>query len=98
MNRVVERAEPAAQSGEARRKLILVLWPSFIAALGAEFVFFGLFDPMSLPFGDASVPFSELPLGEHRVLVYSIGFFAFWLLGAISSALTLFFQHSERGH
>lgn len=90
---------PAAESSpgemrETRQKWIWILWPSFIVAMAAEFVFFGLFDPMSLPFGDAPVAFSDQPLGEHRMLVYSVGFFAFWLLGAISSALTLFFQHS----
>lgn len=72
----------------AAQRLIAVLWPSFIAAGMATVVFFTLFDPMDLQI-----------LGHHvsvsRMAAYSVGFFGFWLLGALSSGLTCFFQRSS---
>ena len=69
------------------RRLIWILWPSFIVAGVAEAVFFTFFDP-----GDLIV-FGE-PVGLGRTAVYSIGFFAFWAATAASSALTCFLQKS----
>ena len=69
------------------KRLIYILWPSFIVAGIAEGVFFTLFDPMDLRLFDQE-------LGLSRMAVYSIGFFAFWLFAAGSSALTCFFQRS----
>jgi hypothetical protein len=70
------------------QRLINILWPSFIAAGVATAVFFTLFDPMELHV-----------LGHHvevgRTAAYSVGFFGFWLLGALSSGLTCFFQRSS---
>lgn len=57
-----------------------ILWPSFLAAGFAEVVLFTFVDPADF---EAS-----------RLAVYSAGFFALWLLGAASSALTCFFQRS----
>lgn len=69
------------------QRVIWILWPSFIVGGIATVVFFTLFDPRELAlFG------SELSVS--RLAVYSIGFFAFWLLAATSSALTCFFQRS----
>jgi hypothetical protein len=69
------------------QRLMSILWPSFIAAGIATAVFFTVFDPMELQL-----------LGHHvevgRTAAYSIGFFGFWLLGALSSGLTCFFQRS----
>lgn len=69
------------------RKLMWVLWPSFLVAGAAEAVFFTLFDPADL-----------VLLGHHlewsRTAVYSAGFFLFWLLAAASSALTCLLQGS----
>jgi hypothetical protein len=70
------------------KRLIYILWPSFIVAGIAEGVFFTLFDPMELRLFDREILLS-------RTAVYSIGFFAFWLLAAGSSALTCFFQRSS---
>lgn len=71
------------------QRAIWILWPSFIVAAAAEAVFFTLFDPAGLHlFGT--------PLELSRLAVYSIGFFAFWLFAAASSALTCFFQRSAR--
>ncbi len=69
------------------QRLINVLWPSFIAAGIATVVFFTLFDPM-----DMSILGDQVMVG--RMAAYSIGFFGFWLLGALSSGLTCFFQRS----
>ena len=67
-------------------KLIWILWPSFLVAIPATGVYFSLFDPVDLDI-----------LGMHvmasRMAAYTIGFFAFWLLGAASSALTFFLSH-----
>lgn len=62
------------------KKLINILWPSFLAAGAAEVALFTFLDPADF--------------GESRMAVYSAGFFALWLLGASSSALTCFFQRS----
>ena len=69
------------------KRLIFVLWPSFIVAGIAEGIFFTLFDPMDLRLFDA-------PIEWGRTTVYSLGFFVFWLFGASSSALTCFFQRT----
>lgn len=70
------------------KRLIYILWPSFIVAGIAEGVFFTLFDPMDLRLFDREI-------GLSRTAIYSIGFFAFWLFAAGSSALTCFFQRSR---
>jgi hypothetical protein len=69
------------------RKLIFILWPSFIVAGAAEAIFFTVFDPSEL-----SVFGAGLALG--RVAIYSLGFFLFWSFAACSSALTCFFQRT----
>lgn len=65
-------------------KLILILWPSFLAACLAEFVFFSLVDPQTLYLLGQPVHYSS-------TATYSIGFFAFWGLCGFSSWATLFF-------
>jgi hypothetical protein len=69
------------------KQLIFILWPSFIVAGIAEGIFFTALDPMDLRLFDA-------PVEASRTAVYSVGFFAFWLLAAASSALTCFFQRT----
>ncbi|MFN0038846.1 MAG: hypothetical protein ACKVP2_04995 [Burkholderiales bacterium] len=67
------------------RKLIWIFWPSFIAAGIAEGIFFTIFDPMEMSaFGD--------PVTWSRTTIYSLGFFAFWVVTAASSAMTCFLQ------
>jgi len=70
------------------KRLIYILWPAFIVAGIAEGVFFTLFDPTDLRLFDREI-------GLSRTAIYSIGFFAFWLFAAGSSALTCFFQRSS---
>jgi hypothetical protein len=67
------------------RRVIWILWPSFIVGGVAEVVFFTLFDPMELHGLGGAVE-----LG--RTAVYTLGFFAFWCFAAASSALTCFLQ------
>ena len=69
------------------KKLIGILWPSFIVAGIAEGLFFTVFDPQEL------VVFGET-LEWSRTSVYSTGFFVFWAITATSSAMTCFMQRS----
>jgi hypothetical protein len=69
------------------RVALWTLWPAFLVAGVAEFVFFSLFDPHELHlFGQ--------PLDASRQAIYTIGFFCFWLVGAASAALALFLKSS----
>ena len=70
------------------RNAIGILWPSFLVAAVAELAFFSLFDPMEMHFlGE--------PIEASRTAVYSMGFFAFWSLTAISSTLTRWLAKGE---
>mgnify|MGYP000688618273 FL=1 len=63
-------------------KLIMaVAWPAFLAACLLEAVVFAVVDPLDLSWGDG-------PLGWSRQAVYTLSFFAFWVLTMISSGLT----------
>lgn len=75
-------------------RLALVLWPSFIVGGIGTICFFSLFDPETLPFSETMVPFGEGRLADARLLVYSVGFFIFWMFAAASSWLTSFLQRS----
>ena len=71
------------------RPLMWVLWPSFLVAVAASGVYFSLFDPVDLDI-----------LGMHvtanRIGAYTMGFFAFWVLGALSSVMTLLLSRDVR--
>ena len=69
------------------QRVIWVLWPAFLAAGVAEAIFFTLFDPADMAFFGAPVALS-------RHAIYTLGFFAFWAMMAVSSALTVFLQRS----
>lgn len=70
------------------RRVISVLWPTFLVAGMAEMIFFSLFDPIEMHF-----------LGEEHELsrsaAYTVGFFAFWILGIVSSLLTLWLHRTN---
>ncbi len=69
------------------KRLIWILWPSFIIGGIAEMVFFTLIDPQELYlFGQ--------PVHWSPTAVYSLGFFMFWGIAAASSAFTCFLQRS----
>ena len=74
-------------SDSRAQRLGLVLWPSFLVACVAELLLFSLFDPSDLYlFGR--------PVEVDRMLGYTLGFFALWAIGAVSSALTVFLERS----
>lgn len=75
---------PAASGIPKAQRAIAVLWPSFVTAIVASGVFFSAFRPRDL------VPFN-LDLELSPLAAYSIGFFLFWLIAAISSYGTLYF-------
>ena len=66
-----------------------VLWPSFLVAGLATALFFTAFDPLELVATGGVVSLS-------RTGAYSLGFFAFWVLTALSSLLTLYFARPPR--
>ena len=70
------------------KRLIWILWPSFIVGGMAEGVFFTLIDPQELYLLGEPVHWSA-------TAVYSAGFFMFWGIAAASSAFTCFLQRSS---
>lgn len=63
------------------QRLMWIAWPAFLLAGVIEMVVFAMVDPQSLHwFGQ--------PLSLSREAVYTLAFFAFWLLTMASSALT----------
>ena len=64
-----------------------VLWPAFLVACVAELAFFSLVDP-------ADMQLFGMPVELDRMTIYTLGFFAFWALGSVSSALTVFLARS----
>lgn len=69
----------------AIQRIIAILWPSFLMSGLATILFFTAFDPADLIFNNRS-------LGVSRTGAYTIGFFLFWMLTALTSALTCYFQ------
>ncbi|MBP6018180.1 MAG: hypothetical protein KA735_01690 [Burkholderiaceae bacterium] len=63
------------------RALMWILWPSFLIAGATSATVFALIDPLDiLLFGYLEVS---------RAQAYAGGFFLFWLMAALSSALSL---------
>jgi hypothetical protein len=75
--------DPASGNGQERERASMraveLLWPSFLVAALAEFVAFAFIDPAAL----------QLTTGEpvSRLAGYTITFFAFWSIGALSAWL-----------
>lgn len=67
------------------QRVISILWPSFLTSSLATILFFTLFDPVFLLAGTALAELSRLG-------AYSIGFFCFWGLTALTSGLTCYFS------
>ncbi len=67
------------------QRIVSVLWPSFLTAGAATVLFFTAFDPKGLALYNWGVDISRLG-------GYSIGFFLFWILTSVSSALTCYFR------
>lgn len=67
------------------QRVIAILWPSFLTSGVATILFFTAFDPQHLLM---ETDFAEMS----RLAAYTIGFFMFWLLTTLTSALTCYFQ------
>ena len=65
-----------------RHVLMWILWPSFLCAGVGSAIVFALVDPHDI------LVFNTLHFS--REVVYTVGFFIFWLATGLSSALTLF--------
>jgi hypothetical protein len=63
------------------RFMMQVLWPSFLVATAAVGLVFSMIDPEELVF-------VGIQLAESREATYTVGFFLFWALFALSSGLT----------
>ncbi|MGB6102668.1 MAG: hypothetical protein WBF88_02295 [Pusillimonas sp.] len=63
------------------RSLMWILWPSFLIGAATSATVFALIDPLDITFLGY--------LQATRQQVYAGGFFLFWLMAALSSALTL---------
>ncbi len=63
------------------RVVMVVLWPAFLMACVASGVIFSLIDPAELILLDRHFHLSNL-------VVYTLGFLLFWLLGCVASSLT----------
>lgn len=61
-----------------------ILWPSFVVAGLLTIFFFAFFDPIDLLASRGVVDLSS-------TAAYSLGFFAFWIATALSSAGTRYF-------
>ena len=67
------------------QNLISILWPSFLVGSLSTILFFTFFDPNQL---GLVTGYPDIT----RLAGYTIGFFAFWFLAAVSSALTCYFR------
>ena len=63
------------------RLLMAILWPSFLIAIISVGIVFSMVDPETLVIHGKSIDLSN-------EVIYSIGFFIFWFLGALASSLT----------
>jgi len=70
------------------RRALVVLWPSFLAAIVAEGVVFSLLDPHDLQLGSAV---AELP----PIAIYTVGFFLLWAACSLASLLTCYLMSPE---
>ena len=78
---MVRRVENAASVFHLRHIVMSVLWPSFLMACVTSGLVFSLISPEQLMLLDTRIHLSSIG-------VYTVGFFVFWLVGAIASSLT----------
>jgi hypothetical protein len=72
------------------RLAMLILWPSFLAAIMAEGFIFSLFDPVDLLLVGGHV---DLP----PIAAYTIGFFFFWSFCSLAAMLSCYLLRTEDG-
>lgn len=71
------------------RLLMVILWPSFLMAVISVGIVFSMVDPETLVIHGASIDLSN-------EVIYSIGFFVFWFLGAIASSMTASLMYKSK--
>lgn len=71
------------------RLLMTILWPSFIMASISVGVIFSIIDPETLVLHGNYTEISN-------VVIYTVAFFVFWLLGALASGLTALLMCKSR--
>jgi len=83
---MAENATPRRKTNSIPKcqSVTAVLWPSFVAAAAATGLFFTVFDPVEVA---ACRGFESIS----RIAAYSVGFFVFWGLTAVSSGATQYF-------
>ena len=68
--------------------LMVVAWPAFLSACILEALVFALIDPLELTWGQAH-------LGWSRQTVYTLAFFVFWGVVAISASVAVMLARAE---
>jgi hypothetical protein len=79
-----------APASDWSQRIMWVVWPAFLVAGFAEVVFFTLVDPEDLHFFGGVLLLS-------RTAIYTVGFFCFWAVCALSSAMTIYLACGETG-
>jgi uncharacterized RDD family membrane protein YckC len=82
---------PTVPWSQLWQDIAVTLWPSFLAASVATMFFFAFFDPSI--FGEGAEPPRWL---TNRMAGYAVGFFFFWAISTLSSALTLYLVRTAR--
>lgn len=85
-----ELPDPPRPWSTAAQTVAAVLWPSFLAAAMATMLFFAFVDPALVH--EATSP----PLEVNRMTGYAIGFFFFWFVTAVSSAVSVYLLRTGR--
>ena len=85
----VEVTNHAAPKGSKLRNAVLILWPSFLTACMLEGMVFAMVDP-------GEVHWSGWVPQPSRQGVYTVAFFAFWLITMACSSLVLWLAKPER--
>lgn len=76
------RVQGGANPSRWRERAMVVLWPAFLMAGVLEMLVFALVDPAQLH------RFGGEALGWSASAVYTVAFFVFWAVIAVSGALT----------
>lgn len=71
------------------RLLMTILWPSFLMAIISVGIVFSMVDPETLVIHGENIELSN-------EVIYSLGFFIFWFLGALASGLTALLMCKSR--
>ena len=83
----LERAE--IRKARKIRRWVLVVWPAFLAACLLEALIFAMLDPGEVHWSGQLVQMS-------RQGVYTVAFFAFWLITMACSSLVLWLAQPKR--